>query len=181
VFPGLFAWLAFRPRDRFVQPSTTLTVAGWTRTIIGLIIVVSVGVSLQGKDQPELANDSVVKAQIAAGLAVPSIVLLMGMLIWLTPPTARVAARRAMWRPLATLGAFVGLAAAFFARLSLAPLWGTPPDQLGWGRGGPLAGLVPDWLVASDHVRTRCLSRRAAMVQRRRTATPCSPRPSAPG
>lgn len=142
MLPGAFAWLVFRPRDRFVQPSTVLSVAGWTRTIIGMIIVIGVGIAIQGKDQPELTNDAVVKAQIAAGLAIPSIMLLMGLLIWLTPPPDRAAARQAMLRPLAVLGAFAGLALAFFARLSIAPLWGTPVDQLGWNRGGPLVGFV---------------------------------------
>lgn len=114
LLPGVFAWLVFRPRDRFAQPSTVLSVAGWTRTII----------------------------EIAAGLAIPSIRLLMGLLIRLTPQPDRAAAGRAMLRPLAVLGAFAGLALAFFARLSIAPLWGTPVDQLGWGRGGPLVGLM---------------------------------------
>src|SRR5262245_37633512 len=118
-----------------------LSAAGWTRTIIGIIIVTSVGIAIQGKDQPELTNDALVKAEIAAGLGIPSIMVLMGLLIWLTPKPDRAAARRAMLRPLAALGAFVGLTLAFFARLSIAPLWGTPVDQLGWNRGGPLVGL----------------------------------------
>jgi hypothetical protein len=137
-----FAWLIFRPQDRFVQPSVVLSVDSWTRTVIGMVIVISVGIAIQGKDQPELTNDAVVKAEIAAGLAIPSIMLLMGLLIWLTPRPERAAAGRAMLRPLAVLGAFVGLTLAFFARLSIAPLWGTPVEQLGWNRGGPLVGLV---------------------------------------
>jgi hypothetical protein len=50
-----------------------------------------------------------------------------------------------LWHPEAGVDGcsrFAGLALAFFARLSIAPLWGTPVDQLGWNRGGPLAGLV---------------------------------------
>jgi hypothetical protein len=155
VVPGFFAWLAFRPRDRFVRPSAVLGVAGWTRTIIGFVIVIGVGVAIQDKDQPELTNDAVVKAEIAAGLAVPSILLLMGLLIRLTPEPGRAAAKRAMLRPLAALGAFIALAVVFFGRLSIAPLWGTPLDQLGWGRGGPLAGLalyLSGWWVLVNFV-----------------------------
>jgi hypothetical protein len=149
----MFAWLVLRPRDRFVRPSKALSAAGWTRTVIGMIIVIGVAVSIQDKDQAELTNEAVVKAEIAAALAIPSILLLMGLLIRLVPRPHRAATRRAMLRPLAALGAFALLATAFFARLSIAPMWGPTMDQLGWGRGGPPAGfalaLTGFWLVVN--------------------------------
>jgi len=100
------AALLFRPRRRLAPEDPVISLLGRVRAIVGLVLVLVIAVWFRSYSNLDLENYLQGLAATTV-LAIPSALLWMGLLVWLTAPARRRAALKQMRWPALSLGAFV--------------------------------------------------------------------------
>lgn len=107
VLPWKPAAFLFSPRHRLAPEDRTITTLSRVRVALGLAIVVGVALWYRSYDRLQFAT--FVKNWLTTGLiAIPTVLLCMGLFVaWTRPPLRRAALRQMRW-PALSVGAFIG-------------------------------------------------------------------------